>query len=417
MNPEQLSDAMNELPQELLEETQAARSRRRPRWKPLAAAAACLLLAAGAWALAGRPAEPAPDPDLPVLTIDRDYSGMGDYPLSAEEFAAYDGGPWREGMELAALPVFRNTTRMDVANGFRTGGGDYAQLRRTMEQLAAAAGADVAQAAVEVRVPDETVQAAMEAKYGLDKPVLEQYFTYLGDIVLRFDFGPSLKQRGRQVIDIIADGMKVSAKLGLIAAFGALVVGIVLGAVAALQRNKVIDKVIMVITTAFVSMPSFIAGALLLTIFAVSLHLLPANGAQKNGLILPVVTLGLYPMAYITRLTRSSMLDVLGQDYIRTARAKGVPGFKVIFGHALKNSLIPVITYFGPMLAYIVTGSIIVEQIFAVPGIGRAFVNSITGRDYPLIMGTTIILACLIIIMNLVSDLLYKIVDPRIELD
>ena len=261
------------------------------------------------------------------------------------------------------------------------------------------------------------VQAAMEAKYGLDKPVLEQYFTYLGDIVLRFDFGPSLKQRGRQVIDIIADGMKVSAKLGLIAAFGALVVGIVLGAVAALQRNKVIDKVIMVITTAFVSMPSFIAGALLLTIFAVSLHLLPANGAQKNGLILPVVTLGLYPMAYITRLTRSSMLDVLGQDYIRTARAKGVPGFKVIFGHALKNSLIPVITYFGPILAYIVTGSIVVEQIFAVPGIGRAFVNSITGRDYPLIMGTTIILACLIIIMNLVSDLLYKIVDPRIELD
>ena len=261
------------------------------------------------------------------------------------------------------------------------------------------------------------VQAAMEAKYGLDKPVLEQYFTYLGDIVLRFDFGPSLKQRGRQVIDIIADGMKVSAKLGLIAAFGALVVGIVLGAVAALQRNKVIDKVIMVITTAFVSMPSFIAGALLLTIFAVSLHLLPANGAQKNGLILPVVTLALYPMAYITRLTRSSMLDVLGQDYIRTARAKGVPGFKVIFGLALKNSLIPVITYFGPMLAYIVTGSIVVEQIFAVPGIGRAFVNSITGRDYPLIMGTTIILACLIIIMNLVSDLLYKIVDPRIELD
>ena len=261
------------------------------------------------------------------------------------------------------------------------------------------------------------VQAAMEAKYGLDKPVLEQYFTYLGDIVLRFDFGPSLKQRGRQVIDIIADGMKVSAKLGLIAAFGALVVGIVLGAVAALQRNKVIDKVIMVITTAFVSMPSFIAGALLLTIFAVSLHLLPANGAQKNGLILPVVTLGLYPMAYITRLTRSSMLDVLGQDYIRTARAKGVPGFKVIFGHALKNSLIPVITYFGPMLAYIVTGSIVVEQIFAVPGIGRAFVNSITGRDYPLIMGTTIILACLIIIMNLVSDLLSKLVDPRIELD
>ena len=129
MNRYQLSQSLNHLPDDLLEEAQAARSRRRPRWKPLAAAAACLLLAAGAWALAGRPAEPTPAPepgDLPVLTIDRDYSGMGDYRLSAEEFAAYDGGPWQEGMELAALPVFRNTTRTDVANGFRTGGGDYA---------------------------------------------------------------------------------------------------------------------------------------------------------------------------------------------------------------------------------------------------------------------------------------------------
>ena len=122
-------------------------------------------------------------------------------------------------------------------------------------------------------------------------------------------------------------------------------------------------------------------------------------------------------MAYITRLTRSSMLDVLGQDYIRTAKAKGVPGFRIIFGHALKNSLIPVITYAGPMIAYIVTGSLVVEQIFAVPGIGRAFVNSITGRDYTLIMGTTIVLAILVIVMNLVSDILYKIVDPRIELE
>lgn len=173
----------------------------------------------------------------------------------------------------------------------------------------------------------------------------------------------------------------------------------------------------MVITTAFVSMPSFIMGSLLLILFAIKFHVLPANGSTTQGLILPVITLALYPMAYITRLTRSSMLDVLGQDYIRTAKAKGVSGKNIIFGHALKNSLIPVITYFGPMLAYIVTGSIVVEQIFAVPGIGRAFVNSITGRDYPLIMGTTIILACLIIIMNLVSDLLYKIVDPRIELD
>lgn len=260
-------------------------------------------------------------------------------------------------------------------------------------------------------------QAALEAKYGLDKPLMEQYITYLKDVVTKLDFGPSLKQRGRTVMAIISDGMKTSAKLGIMAAFGALALGVVLGAIAALQRNKFVDKVIMVITTAFVSMPSFIMGSLLLVLFAVKLAVLPANGSTAQGLILPVITLALYPMAYITRLTRSSMLDVLGQDYIRTAKAKGVSGGKIIFGHALKNSLLPVITYFGPMLAYIVTGSLVVEQIFAVPGIGRAFVSSITNRDYPLIMGTTIVLACLIVVMNLVSDILYKVVDPRINLE
>ncbi len=258
---------------------------------------------------------------------------------------------------------------------------------------------------------------ALEAKYGLDKPVGEQYITYLKDVVTEFDFGPSLKQRGRDVIDVIMDGMKVSAKLGLMAAFSALIAGTVFGSVAALNRNKLIDRIIMVITTAFVSMPSFIMGSLLLLCFAVNLQWFPANGSTADGLVLPVITLALYPMAYITRLTRSSMLDVLGQDYIRTAKAKGVSKFKIIFGHALKNSLIPVITYFGPMLAYIVTGSLVVEKIFAVPGIGRAFVNSITGRDYPLIMGTTIVLATLIVVMNLVSDILYKVVDPRITFE
>ncbi len=260
-------------------------------------------------------------------------------------------------------------------------------------------------------------QAALEAKYGLDKPLMEQYVTYLKDIVTKLDFGPSLKQRGRDVIDIIGDGMKTSAKLGLIAAGMALIIGVVLGAVAALRRNKLIDKIIMVFTTACISMPSFIMGSLLLVLFALVLGILPANGTTTAGLILPVITLSLSPMANITRLTRSSMLDVLGQDYIRTAKAKGVSGAKIIFGHALKNSLIPVITYFGPMLAYIVTGSLVVEQIFAVPGIGRAFINSITGRDYPLIMGTTIVLATLIVIMNLISDVLYKVVDPRITLE
>ena len=260
-------------------------------------------------------------------------------------------------------------------------------------------------------------QAALEAKYGLDKPVFEQYLTYLTDIVTDFDFGPSLKQRGRQVIDIIGDGMKTSAVLGLTAAFIALGIGVVLGAVAALRRNKLIDRIIMVITTAFVSMPSFIMGSLLLLTFSLKLGWFPANGNSDGGLVLPIITLALYPAAYITRLTRSSMLDVLGQDYIRTAKAKGVSGSRIIFGHALKNSLIPVITYFGPMLAYIVTGSLVVEKIFAVPGVGGYFVNSITGRDYPLIMGTTIVLAILIVVMNLVGDILYKVVDPRINLE
>ena len=260
-------------------------------------------------------------------------------------------------------------------------------------------------------------QAALEAKYGLDKPLMTQYFTYLKDIVTDFDFGPSLKQRGRDVINIISDGLKVSAKLGVVAALLALVSGVSFGSLAALKRNKIADKFIMIVSTAFVSMPSFIMGTLLLIIFAIKLRLFPANGTTTPGLVLPVITLSLYPMAYITRLTRSSMLDVLGQDYIRTARAKGVSPKNVIFKHALKNSLIPVVTYFGPMLAYIVTGSLVIEQIFAVSGIGRAFVNSIINRDYTLIMGTTIVLSALIVMMNLVTDFVYKLVDPRITLE
>lgn len=262
----------------------------------------------------------------------------------------------------------------------------------------------------------EEASAALNEKYGMDKPIWVQYLTYLRDVVTRLDFGPSLKQRGRMVADVIADGLQISARLGLIAAGIATVSGVLLGATAALRRNRYADKLIMVVTTAFVSMPSFIIGTFLLLIFAVKLMLVPANGAMPGGLVLPVITLALYPTAYITRLTRSSMLDVLGQDYIRTAKAKGVSQRKLLFGHALKNSLIPVVTYLGPMVAYIVTGSLVVEQIFAVPGIGRTFVSSITNRDYPMIMGTTIVLAVLIVVMNLLSDLMYKAIDPRITL-
>ena len=258
--------------------------------------------------------------------------------------------------------------------------------------------------------------AALEEKYGLDRPLFTQYTTYLRDVVTRLDFGPSLKQRGRTVKEVIGEGLSVSAGLGLTAAVIAIFSGLTLGTLAALRRNKFTDKLIMVLTTFFVSMPSFIMGTLLLLLFAVRWMLVPANGTMAGGLILPVVTLSLYPAAYITRLTRSSMLEVLGQDYIRTARAKGVSGVRLVFFHALKNALLPVITYLGPMIAGIVTGSLVVEQIFAVPGIGRTFVSSITNRDYPMIMGTTIVLSVLIVTMNLLSDLLYKAVDPKIDL-
>lgn len=263
--------------------------------------------------------------------------------------------------------------------------------------------------------PSAAVTAALEAKYGLDKPVFEQYTTYLKDVI-RFDFGPSIEQRGREVSDIIYDGFKVSAKLGGIAAIVAIIVGLILGSLTAVFHNKLIDKAIMVLSTACVAMPSFIVGTFLLLIFCVKFNIFPANGNLPGGLVLPIISLSLYPMSYIIRLTRSSMLDVLGQDYIRTARAKGVKPYKVLFKHSLRNAVTPVISYAGPMIAFILTGSLVVEKIFAVPGLGKAFISSITSRDYTLIMGTTIFLAVLVVIMMLISDILYKVFDPRVEL-
>jgi len=262
--------------------------------------------------------------------------------------------------------------------------------------------------------PSAAVTKALEEKYGLDKPLSEQYLTYLKG-VLKFDFGPSIKQRGRDVTTVIKKGFEVSAKLGGAAALIAISLGLILGSMAAVFHNKLVDKIIMFISTAMVAMPSFIVATLLLLVLCVMLRIFPANGNEPGGLILPIVSLSLYPMSYITRLTRSSMLDVLGQDYIRTARAKGVKPSKVLFKHALRNAVTPVITYAGPMIAYIVTGSLVVEKIFAVPGLGKEFVSSIINRDYTMIMGTTIFLAALIIIMMLISDILYKVFDPRIQ--
>lgn len=261
---------------------------------------------------------------------------------------------------------------------------------------------------------DETI-AALEAKYGFDKPVPVQFLNYLKNIA-RGDFGLSTKWIGSTVIDLIKGGFSYSAILGLCAAALAIVVGVVLGAIAALQRGKWPDKIIQVATTALVSMPNFVIATLLLIIFALKLKWAPTMATQPGGMVLPALSLSLYPMAYITRLERSAMLDVLGQDYIRTARAKGLKNSKVIFKHALKNAMGPVITYAGPMMAYILTGSMVVENIFSVPGLGRLFVNSMLRTDYMMIMGITIFLAVMMILMNFLADVLYKVMDPRINL-
>lgn len=261
---------------------------------------------------------------------------------------------------------------------------------------------------------DATI-AALEAKYGFDKPVPVQFVNYLKNI-LHGDFGLSTKWIGSTVSELIGGALPYSMRLGLCAASIAICCGVVLGAVAALNRGKMLDKLIQVATTALVSMPNFVIATLLLIVFGLKLKILPTMANQPGGMILPTISLSLYPMAYITRLERSSMLDVLGQDYIRTARAKGLKNGKVIFKHALKNAMGPVVTYAGPMLAYILTGSMVVENIFSVPGLGRLFVNSMLRTDYMMIMGVTIVLAVAIILMNFLADVLYKVMDPRINL-
>ncbi|MBQ6384426.1 MAG: ABC transporter permease [Clostridia bacterium] len=265
------------------------------------------------------------------------------------------------------------------------------------------------------KAKSDAVIAALEAKYGFDKPVPIQFLNYLKNI-LHGDFGLSTGWIGNTVAELIMGGFSYSARIGFTAGLIAIVLGVILGSIAALRRDRMLDKVIQVLTTALVSMPSFVMATLLLLLFALQLNWLPSMGNQPGGLILPVISLALYPMAYVTRLQRSSMLDVLGQDYIRTARAKGVKNSGVIFKHALKNTLTPVITYAGPMMAYILTGSMVVENIFSVPGLGRLFTNSMLRTDYMMIMGVTIFLATMIILMNFLADILYKVIDPRIDL-
>lgn len=259
------------------------------------------------------------------------------------------------------------------------------------------------------------VIAALEARYNLDKPVPEQYVLYMKNL-LHGEFGVSLKN-GREISAIIGESFPISAKLGLLAAVFAIIAGIILGSTAALMRNRWPDRLIVFFITLITAMPSFVVATLLLYFFCMKLGWVSAFSAGSNMVLLPVVALSMSPMAYITRLTKTSMLDALGQDYIRTAKAKGVSQLKVIFVHGLRNALIPVITYVGPMIAGILTGSMVVESIFNIGGLGSKFVSAITNRDYTLIMATTIFLAVIMVIANLITDIIYKVIDPRIKLD
>lgn len=265
------------------------------------------------------------------------------------------------------------------------------------------------------KAPSEATLKALNQKYGLDQPKIVQYKNYMIKF-LQGDMGVSLKQRGRTVSSIIFTGFKVSARVGGLGILLALLIGIPLGSIAALNRGKWIDNVIVVFSTAGIAVPSFVVSTVLMLIFSVKLDLLPTYGLTSwEHYIMPVIALSLYPASYISRLMRTSMLEVLGQDYMRTARAKGLSQFKMLFKHALRNAILPVVTYLGPLLAYTLTGSFVVEKIFTIPGLGSEFISSIVNRDYTMIMGTTIFLAALIIIMNLLVDIAYKIIDPRIQ--
>ncbi len=265
--------------------------------------------------------------------------------------------------------------------------------------------------------PSPEVMEQLNKKYGLDKPLSVQLKRYLIN-TLKLDFGVSLKmQKNRPVIEILKEMFPTSAKIGLIALSWSILVGLPLGCLAAYHRGDGVDSFLRVLTTIGISVPGFVVATLLLIFFGVKLKVLPTMGLGKvSAYILPCFSLGFNPMCYIARLSRSSMLDVINQDYIRTARAKGVPASKILFKHALRNAFIPVLTYLGPLTASILCGSFVVESVFSIPGMGRYFINSILNRDYPIIMATTIFFAALVIFMNLVVDILYKFVDPRIDI-
>lgn len=263
----------------------------------------------------------------------------------------------------------------------------------------------------------EAIKQNLMRHYNLDKPVLEQYVIYLKNLT-KLELGPSFRHKSRTVNDYIADNFPVSLQLGVTALSYATVLGIVLGILAAVKRNGWPDYLCMILAIIGVSVPSFIMSTIMIEVFAVKLGILPTSGwGSWENYIMPTIALSMMPLAYIARMMRSSMIEVLGQDYIKTAKAKGLSEFEMITKHALRNAIIPVTTVIGITAANMVVGSFVIENIFRIPGMGKYFIQSVTNRDYPVILGTTIFYSSILIFMNFIVDILYVFIDPRIRLD
>lgn len=259
------------------------------------------------------------------------------------------------------------------------------------------------------------IKANIEAKYGFDQPVMKQYVTYMKNL-LQFDLGMSMKRQFWTVERVIQDSVSYSARLGAFAVLFSVAVGVGLGLIAALKHRKALDHMTMLVAVLGISVPSFVLATLLQYVFAVKIPIFPV--AQLNsplGYVLPVLALSAMPIAFIARLTRSTMLEALNADYIRTAKAKGMPGAVILVKHALRNSIMPVVTYIGPLTANIITGSVVVEQIFGIPGLGKYFVSSVSNRDYTLIMGIALFYGLILMIARLLTDVAYVLIDPRIK--
>jgi ABC-type dipeptide/oligopeptide/nickel transport system permease component len=263
----------------------------------------------------------------------------------------------------------------------------------------------------------EAVKANLNRQYHLDDPLAKQYLDYLGN-VLHGDFGPSYRMIERSVSEIIAESLPVSVQLGVASLLFAIIAGIPFGVLAAVRHNSWIDYTASLVTVTGLATPPFVRVSLLIVVLSLALHWLPTGGWEgifDARAIIPVIAIGSGPAAIFARYTRSSLLEVLGQDYIRTAHAKGVQPIWIVIKHAMKNALIPVVTVAGVTLSNVITGAFFVERIYGIPGIGRQFVDSVTGRDYPLLLGTVLVFAVLIMIVNLITDVSYGYLDPRIR--